>query len=62
MAIQEAVFTRTGIERVARVRRSSKRSNADGRLVSATKSNGIIHTMPFWDEVVGESVAARTPA
>jgi tartrate dehydrogenase/decarboxylase / D-malate dehydrogenase len=24
--------------------------------VSATKSNGIIHTMPFWDEVVADTV------
>lgn len=58
-AIQEAVFTRAGVERVAEyaVDLAMRR---DGRLVSATKSNGIIHTMPFWDEVV-EAVAARTP-
>src|SRR6185503_935769 len=31
-----------------------------GRLVSATKSNGIIHTMPFWDEVV-DAVATEHP-
>jgi tartrate dehydrogenase/decarboxylase/D-malate dehydrogenase len=31
-----------------------------GRLVSATKSNGIIHTMPFWDEVV-DAVAVDFP-
>jgi tartrate dehydrogenase/decarboxylase/D-malate dehydrogenase len=30
------------------------------RLTSATKSNGIIHTMPFWDEIV-EEVAAEHP-
>ncbi|MFC6707241.1 isocitrate/isopropylmalate family dehydrogenase [Flexivirga alba] len=34
--------------------RATERS---GRLVSATKSNGIIHTMPFWDEVARETVA-----
>ena len=28
-----------------------------GRLTSATKSNGIIHSMPFWDEVVASVVA-----
>jgi tartrate dehydrogenase/decarboxylase / D-malate dehydrogenase len=58
-AIQEAVFTRAGVERVAEyaVDLAMRR---DGRLVSAIKSNGIIHTMPFWDEVV-EAVAARTP-
>ena len=57
MAVQESVFTRAGIERVATyaVELAQQRQ---GRLVSATKSNGIIHTMPFWDEVVGECVAA----
>lgn len=45
-AVQEAVFTRPGIARVARY---AARAAADrgGVLVSATKSNGIIHTMPF---------------
>jgi tartrate dehydrogenase/decarboxylase / D-malate dehydrogenase len=59
LAVQEAVFTRRGTERVARFafELAEKRS---GRLVSATKSNGIIHTMPFWDEVV-EDVARDHP-
>ncbi|MEW2353761.1 tartrate dehydrogenase [Spirillospora sp. NPDC029432] len=59
MAVQEAVFTRQGTERildhafeVARTRR--------GEVVSATKSNGIVHTMPFWDELVKEA-GARFP-
>ena len=58
-AIQVNVFTRHGIERVARyaVELAKRRS---GRLTSATKSNGIIHSMPFWDEVVAE-VAAGSP-
>ncbi|MEV0804985.1 tartrate dehydrogenase [Micromonospora sp. NPDC050200] len=55
-AVQEAVFTRAGIERVARFATDLARRRS-GRLVSATKSNGIIHTMPFWDEVVAEVVA-----
>ncbi|MDT0570270.1 tartrate dehydrogenase [Streptomyces sp. DSM 3412] len=57
MAIQEAVFTRAGVARVAgyAARLASERR---GGLTSATKSNGIIHTMPFWDEVVAETVAA----
>jgi tartrate dehydrogenase/decarboxylase/D-malate dehydrogenase len=49
MAIQQTVFTRRGVDRIlhyafrlARTRKS--------HLTSATKSNGIIHTMPFWDE------------
>ena len=30
-----------------------------GRLTSATKSNGIVHTLPFWDELVAERGAAH---
>jgi tartrate dehydrogenase/decarboxylase / D-malate dehydrogenase len=50
-AIQVNVFSRTGVERVARYAADLARSRR-GLLTSATKSNGIIHTMPFWDEVV----------
>lgn len=53
---QTALFTRRGISRVARFA-ASLASNRSGSLVSATKSNGIIHSMPFWDEVVAEVVA-----
>jgi tartrate dehydrogenase/decarboxylase/D-malate dehydrogenase len=55
-AIQEAVFTRIGVRRIAEyaVEQAKRRK---GHLVSATKSNGIIHTMPFWDEIVAEVVA-----
>ncbi|MDP9437083.1 MAG: tartrate dehydrogenase [Actinomycetota bacterium] len=57
-AVQESVFTRAGVERVTRyaLDLAAQRS---GRLASATKSNGIIHTMPFWDEVVREVAAER---
>ncbi|HVX06705.1 tartrate dehydrogenase [Humibacter sp.] len=57
-AVQETVFTRRGIDRVARYA-AEIAAQRHGRLTSATKSNGIIHTMPFWDEVVAETVAAR---
>ena len=53
MAMQQAVFTRSGIARVARFA-ADLAARREGRLVSATKSNGIIHSMPFWDEVVAE--------
>jgi tartrate dehydrogenase/decarboxylase/D-malate dehydrogenase len=55
-ATQVARFSRRGIARVARyaARLATERS---GQLVSCTKSNGIIHTMPFWDRVVAETVA-----
>ncbi|MFE7747264.1 tartrate dehydrogenase [Nocardia sp. NPDC057455] len=57
--LQESVFTRTGCERIIRYafERAAERS---GRLCSATKSNGIIHSMPYWDSVF-ERVAAEYP-
>jgi len=54
-AVQEAVFTRGGIARVARFAAELAASRG-GNLTSATKSNGIIHSMPFWDEVVASVV------
>jgi tartrate dehydrogenase/decarboxylase / D-malate dehydrogenase len=59
LAIQEAVFTRRGTERVVRYA-FALAAQRRGRLTSATKSNGIIHTMPFWDEIV-EEVAGEHP-
>jgi tartrate dehydrogenase/decarboxylase / D-malate dehydrogenase len=59
-AIQEAIFTRNGIDRIADYA-FTLASTRGGKLTSATKSNGIIHTMPFWDEVVAE-VGTRHPA
>jgi tartrate dehydrogenase/decarboxylase/D-malate dehydrogenase len=53
MAIQEAVFTRIGIERITRYAFDMARTRT-GKVASATKSNGIIHTMPFWDERFAE--------
>jgi len=49
MAVQQTVFTRRGVNRVMRYafELAQKRNK---HLTSATKSNGIIHTMPFWDE------------
>jgi tartrate dehydrogenase/decarboxylase / D-malate dehydrogenase len=58
LAVQEAVFTRRGVDRVMAYacRLAASRS---GRICSATKSNGIIHTMPFWDERFAVHVADR---
>ncbi len=50
MAVQENVFTRKGVDRVMRYAFELAASRAKKHLTSATKSNGIIHTMPFWDE------------
>ena len=59
-AVQNDIFTRIGIERIARYACESAAARR-GHLTSATKSNGIIHTLPFWDEVVAE-VAADYPS
>jgi tartrate dehydrogenase/decarboxylase / D-malate dehydrogenase len=59
LAVQESVFTRRGVTRIARYAFEVARTRT-GRVASATKSNGIRHTMPFWDEIV-EEVAAGYP-
>ncbi|MDH3534733.1 MAG: tartrate dehydrogenase [Gammaproteobacteria bacterium] len=50
MAMQQSIFTRKGTDRVLRYAFELAMSRPRKRLTSATKSNGIIHTMPFWDE------------
>ncbi len=56
LAVQEAIFTRRGTDRVMAFacELAARRS---GRICSATKSNGIIHTMPFWDERFAHATA-----
>ncbi len=60
LAMQEAVFTRRGTDLVMTFA-CELAAGRSGRLCSATKSNGIIHTMPFWDERFAD-VTARYPA
>jgi len=50
MAMQQSIFTRKGTDRVLKYAFELAMSRPRRRLTSATKSNGIIHTMPFWDE------------
>ncbi|MCP3763368.1 tartrate dehydrogenase [Domibacillus sp. A3M-37] len=59
IAIQNAVFSRKATERAMRFafELAQKRSS---RVTSATKSNGIIYSMPFWDSVF-EDVAKDYP-
>jgi len=47
---QLSVFTRKGVDRILRYAFELARSRPDRHLTSATKSNGIVHTMPYWDE------------
>ncbi len=52
MAIQETVMTRHGVDRVLKFAFELARKRSRKHLTSATKSNGISITMPFWDERV----------
>ncbi|NUA31981.1 tartrate dehydrogenase [Cupriavidus basilensis] len=47
---QEAVFTRRGTDRIMRYAFDLARKLGRNHVTSATKSNGIFHSMPFWDE------------
>lgn len=53
MAMQTSVFTRKGVERVLRYAFDlADKQGKKKHVTAATKSNGINHTMPFWDEYV----------
>ncbi len=54
MAVQEAVFTRRGVDRVMRYAFELASKRPKRHVTSATKSNGIMHTMPYWDERFSE--------
>jgi tartrate dehydrogenase/decarboxylase/D-malate dehydrogenase len=58
MAVQEAVFTRAGVTRIVDYA-FDLAARRRGHVTSATKSNGIVHTMPFWDEIVRERAAGH---
>ncbi len=50
LAVQQAIFTRRGVDRILRYAFELARRRPGRHLTSATKSNGIIHSMPYWDE------------
>ena len=52
--LQETVMTRLGVDRILRFAFDLAERRPRRRLTSATKSNGISITMPFWDERVEE--------
>lgn len=60
IVIQEAVMSRVGVDRVLRFAFELAASRPRAKLTSATKSNGIAITMPYWDERV-EAMAAQYP-
>ena len=60
LAEQTGIFTRRGIERIARYAFGVARSRPRKLLASATKSNALQHAMVMWDEVVA-AVAVDFP-
>jgi tartrate dehydrogenase/decarboxylase/D-malate dehydrogenase len=60
VVIQETVMTRVGVDRVLKFAFDLAQRRPRRHLTSATKSNGISITMPYWDERV-EAMAARYP-
>ncbi|QHC61203.1 tartrate dehydrogenase [Rathayibacter sp. VKM Ac-2760] len=61
VVMQETVMTRVGVDRVLRYAFELAERRPKKHLTSATKSNGISITMPYWDERVAE-MAASFPA
>ena len=57
---QQSVMTRTGVDRILKFAFDLAKSRPKKHLTSATKSNGISITMPYWDERV-EEVAKAYP-
>ncbi|SNT25428.1 tartrate dehydrogenase/decarboxylase / D-malate dehydrogenase [Noviherbaspirillum humi] len=54
LVLQEAVFTRKGVDRILKYAFDLAQSRPKKHLTSATKSNGISISMPYWDERVAE--------
>ncbi|MDO9528138.1 MAG: tartrate dehydrogenase [Syntrophales bacterium] len=54
ITVQESVFTRKGVERIQRFAYELAKKRDRKHLTSATKSNGIVFTMPYWDEIFKE--------
>jgi tartrate dehydrogenase/decarboxylase/D-malate dehydrogenase len=53
-ASQLTIMTRTGVDRILKYAFELAMTRPRRKVTSATKSNGIIHTMPFWDERFAE--------
>jgi tartrate dehydrogenase/decarboxylase/D-malate dehydrogenase len=55
--VQESIFTRRGTERILKFALELAQKRPKKHLTSATKSNGIAISMPWWDERVAEMAA-----
>ena len=51
---QQSIFTRRGTDRILKYAFDLAQSRKAKHLTSATKSNGIFHSMPYWDSRVME--------
>ena len=60
VVLQEAVFTRKGVDRILQFAFELAQSRPKKHLTSATKSNGIAISMPYWDERV-KAMAGHYP-
>jgi tartrate dehydrogenase/decarboxylase/D-malate dehydrogenase len=60
MAVQQTVFTRQGVDRILKYAFDLAQARPKKHLTSATKSNGIAITMPYWDERV-KAMSAKYP-
>ncbi len=60
LVVQQSLFTRRGVDRVLRYAFELAAGRSDRHLTSATKSNGIMHSMPYWDGRVA-AMAAEYP-
>jgi tartrate dehydrogenase/decarboxylase/D-malate dehydrogenase len=58
IVFQESIFSRTGTDRILKFAFDLARKRDKKHLTSATKSNGISITMPYWDERVVEMAKA----
>ena len=54
IVMQESIMSRVGVDRVLKFAFDLAQSRPKKHLTSATKSNGIAITMPYWDERVAE--------
>ena len=60
VVFQQTVFTRKGVDRILRFAFELARNRSARHVTSATKSNGISITMPYWDERF-KAIAAEYP-
>jgi len=61
IVFQESVFTRKGVDRILKFAFELASTRAERHVTSATKSNGISITMPYWDERF-RAMSAQYPA